>query len=69
MLVKLDELNLALLRQGIPALSKAVGGSMEEAGAICFDSGGHKSGVTMVLDARLEDSFKIIPGTLDRYYG
>jgi hypothetical protein len=41
------EINLDILQEGFPAISKAIGRYLAEAGAFCMESNGHKSGLTL----------------------
>jgi hypothetical protein len=53
--IKLD-LILDKLKDGIPAITSDFGGTLAEAGAICFESANHKNGIELNVSVSSKDS-------------
>lgn len=53
-------INLDVLKNGIPVISKKTGAFLAEAAAICFALNGYESGVKLTVKGEIEDVFEII---------
>ena len=52
-------INLDSLKEGMPALTSCLGGSMAEAGSLCFEDQNHKPGVSITINKE-QSKFKIL---------
>lgn len=56
----MKELNLEILKEGFPAISKSVGAYLAEGGAYCLEAQGHKIGVVLELTGAFEEKVKLL---------
>lgn len=58
-LIKMKDLHLDTLKEGLPGVTKTVGSFLAEAAALCLESNGHQSGLTIQLGGDVETSFQL----------
>lgn len=56
----MDELNLNVLKEGLPGVSKVRGAEHAEASMVCFELHQHPVGVELEVKGSFEESFRVI---------
>ena len=54
------QLNLDILKQGLPGFSKTIGAYLAEAALVCLEENQHKSGVLIEITGDFQETFEII---------
>ena len=54
------QLNLDILKQGLPGFSKTIGAYLAEAALVCLEENKHQSGVLIEITGDFQETFEII---------
>ena len=54
------KLELNILQNGLPGISKAMGAFLAEAAMVCLEKNGHRSGVELIVKGDFQEAFEVV---------